>query len=107
VSLLLDHELHTIGHPELTVSGGKGSAIKIIYAEGLTHGTNDGNAHGQWTKGNRNQVEGLEMKGIFVYIEYYALRDENNKYLGTLEVVQDITDLRNIKGEQRLLSYSK
>lgn len=48
----------------------------------------------------------LEMKGIFVYIEYYALRDEHNKYLGTMEVVQDITELRKIKGEQRLLSYS-
>ena len=48
----------------------------------------------------------LEMKGIFVYIEYYALRDEHNKYLGTLEVVQDITDLRKVKGEQRLLDYS-
>ena len=49
----------------------------------------------------------LEMKGIFVYIEYYALRDENNKYLGVLEVVQDITELRTIKGEQRLISYSR
>lgn len=48
----------------------------------------------------------LEMKGVFVYIEYYALRDENNNYLGVLEVVQDITELRKIKGEQRLLSYS-
>ena len=48
----------------------------------------------------------LEMKGIFVHIEYHALRDEFNKYLGTLEVVQDITELRKIKGEQRLLSYT-
>jgi len=47
----------------------------------------------------------LEMKGMFVHIEYHALRDEFNKYLGTLEVVQDITGLRKIKGEQRLLSY--
>lgn len=47
----------------------------------------------------------LEMKGIFVYIEYYALRDDNSKYLGVLEVVQDITELRKIKGEQRLISY--
>ena len=46
------------------------------------------------------------MKGMFVHIEYHALRDEFNKYLGTLEVVQDITDLRKIKGEQRLLSYT-
>ncbi|MEN8226619.1 MAG: DUF438 domain-containing protein [Bacteroidota bacterium] len=49
----------------------------------------------------------LEMKGMFVHIEYYALRDEYNKYLGTLEVVQDITDLRKMEGEQRLVSYSK
>lgn len=49
----------------------------------------------------------LEMKGMFVHIEYHALHDENNSYLGTLEVVQDITDLRKIKGEQRLLSYLK
>jgi len=49
----------------------------------------------------------LEMKGIFVHIEYYALRDKDNEYLGTLEVVQDITDLRKIEGEQRLLSYKE
>jgi len=42
-----------------------------------------------------------------VYIEYYAMRDENNRYLGTLEVVQDISDLRKIEGEQRLLSYTE
>jgi DUF438 domain-containing protein len=49
----------------------------------------------------------LEMKGVFVFIEYYALRDDNNKYLGTLEVVQDITEIRKIEGEQRLLSYTE
>ena len=49
----------------------------------------------------------LEMKGKFVFINYYALRDDKNKYLGTMEVVQDITDLRKIAGEQRLLSYSE
>jgi DUF438 domain-containing protein len=49
----------------------------------------------------------LEMKGMFVHIEYYALRDEFNKYLGTLEVVQEITELRKIDGEQRLLSYTE
>ncbi len=49
----------------------------------------------------------LEMQGIFLHIEYYALKDEFNKYLGTLEVVQDITELRKIEGEQRLLSYTE
>jgi len=48
----------------------------------------------------------LEMGGMFVYIEYYAIRDEENNYLGTMEVVQDIAPYRKLEGEQRLLSYS-
>jgi len=43
----------------------------------------------------------------FVLIEYFAVRDENGEYLGTLEVTQDITQARSLEGEQRLLSYSK
>ncbi len=46
-------------------------------------------------------------KGRFIYIEYTALRGVDNEYLGVIEVTQDITDLRNLEGDQRLLSYSK
>ncbi len=45
-------------------------------------------------------------KGRFVYIEYTALRSPDNEYLGILEITQDITNLRELKGDQRLLSYS-
>jgi len=48
----------------------------------------------------------IQMKGKFIHIEYYALRDENGKYMGTLEVSQDLTDLRKLEGEQRILSYT-
>ncbi len=41
----------------------------------------------------------------FVHIEYYALRDGQGGYLGTLEVSQDLTEKRALTGEQRLLSY--
>ena len=37
-----------------------------------------------------------------ILIRYFALR-ENKKYLGCLEVTQDITDIQKIKGEKRLL----
>ena len=47
----------------------------------------------------------FEMNNMFIYIVYYAIRDENNKYLGTMEVVQDVTNIRKLEGEQRLLSY--
>jgi DUF438 domain-containing protein len=48
----------------------------------------------------------IQMRGKFIYIEYYALRDEKGEYLGTLEVSQDLTHLRQLEGEQRILSYS-
>lgn len=38
-----------------------------------------------------------------VLIQYFALRDKNGKYLGCLEVTQDITDIQKIEGEKRLL----
>ncbi len=36
-------------------------------------------------------------------IEYYALRDKNGKYLGCLEVTQNITEIQKLTGEKRLL----
>jgi len=47
----------------------------------------------------------IQMQGKFIYIEYYALRDENGDYLGTLEVSQDLTEYRKLEGEQRIVSY--
>ncbi|HAF29627.1 MAG TPA: DUF438 domain-containing protein [Bacteroidales bacterium] len=49
----------------------------------------------------------IQMKGQFIHIEYYALRDEKGEYLGTLEVSQELSKLRKLEGEQRILSYDK
>ena len=40
-----------------------------------------------------------------VYIRYFAVRDKAGRYLGTLEATQDITEIRKIEGEKRLLEY--
>jgi len=40
-----------------------------------------------------------------VYIRYFAVRDKAGKYLGTLEATQDITGIKKIEGEKRLLEY--
>jgi len=45
----------------------------------------------------------IDLKGRKVYIRYFAVRDKSGKYLGCLEVSQDITDIQKIKGEKRLL----
>ncbi|MFL5301542.1 MAG: DUF438 domain-containing protein [Anaeromyxobacteraceae bacterium] len=47
----------------------------------------------------------IELRGRFVHIEYLALRGEAGKYLGCLEVSQDLTEKRALQGEQRLLSW--
>jgi DUF438 domain-containing protein len=44
----------------------------------------------------------LDFKDKKIYISYYAVRDEENNYLGTLEVSQDITRFLSISKEKRL-----
>ncbi len=45
----------------------------------------------------------IELKGRRVYIRYFPVKDKAGKYLGVVEVSQDITDLQKISGEKRLL----
>ncbi len=45
----------------------------------------------------------IQMGGMFVHIRYFALRDAVGAYRGTIEVTQDIADLRRLEGEKRLL----
>lgn len=61
VSILLDQSKHTIGHPEIHFSKGKGSEIKITYAEALF------DKH--WKKGDRNEVEGKQILGYYDLIQ--------------------------------------
>ncbi len=55
-------------------------------------------------KGEKDSVDfWINFKGRLVYIRYFAVRDKNGKYLGTLEVTQDITQIKKLEGEKRLL----
>lgn len=45
----------------------------------------------------------INMGGKMVYIRYFAVRDENGEFIGTLEVTQDITRIKELKGEKRLV----
>lgn len=47
----------------------------------------------------------LELGGRFVYIRYFAVRDQAGRYRGTLEVVQDVSGIRRLEGERRLLDW--
>ena len=49
----------------------------------------------------------INMGGKLIHIEYFALRNEQGDYLGTLEVSHNVQPYRDLTGEQRILSYSK
>lgn len=49
----------------------------------------------------------INMGPRLVYICYYAVRDAAGDYLGTLEVTQDLTEVRSLDGERRLLMYDE
>ncbi len=45
----------------------------------------------------------IQMRGRFIHIRYFAVRDARGAYRGTLEVAQDVSEIRKLEGEQRLL----
>ncbi len=57
-------------------------------------------------KGEKDAAEfWINLKGRQIYIRYFPVRDKDGKYLGTLEASQDITDIKKIEGEKRLLDW--
>jgi hypothetical protein len=48
----------------------------------------------------------IDFHGRFVHIRYFAVHDREGKYAGTLEVTQNLTPLRALEGERRLLQYN-
>ena len=46
----------------------------------------------------------IRMGPMFVYIRYFAVRNKNGEFLGTLEVTQNIKPIIELEGEKRLMS---
>jgi len=49
----------------------------------------------------------ITMQGRFLHIRYYAVRDTGGRYMGTVEFMQDVTEIRALEGERRLLEWEK
>ena len=47
----------------------------------------------------------IKFKGKFIHIQYFAVRDEDGTYRGVIEMSQDVTHIRELEGEQRLLDW--
>lgn len=48
----------------------------------------------------------INIKNRLFLIRYFAVRNEQNRYLGILEVTQDISEIKNLNGERRLLDWN-
>jgi hypothetical protein len=60
----------------------------------------------EFRAGRRHKADfWIQMKGRFLLIQYFAVRDEKGTYRGTLEVSQDVTDIRQLEGQKRLLDW--
>lgn len=46
----------------------------------------------------------INIKDKFIYIRYFAVRDEAGRYMGTLEFTQNIAPIRALEGQKRILS---
>lgn len=61
----------------------------------------------KFAAGERDVAEfWIEMQGKFIHIRYFAVRNPQNDYLGCLEVTQDVTGIRALEGQRRLLEWS-
>jgi uncharacterized protein len=47
----------------------------------------------------------IKIKDEFVLIRYFAVRDDMNNFKGVIEVSQEITDIKALEGEKRLLDW--
>lgn len=56
-TLLLDRGYLTTAYPEFAATGGAGATVRLTYAEALLDGKNE--------KGNRNEIEGKRMVGVY------------------------------------------
>jgi DUF438 domain-containing protein len=61
----------------------------------------------KFANGERDVAEfWIEMQGKFIHIRYFAVRNPSRDYLGCLEVTQDVTEIRALEGQRRLLAWS-
>ena len=57
-------------------------------------------------KGEKSQADfWIKMRGEFILIQYFAVRDALGNYKGVIEVSQEVSEIRALEGEKRLLDW--
>lgn len=78
-------------------------SVQIVFKilEDFRAGTRDTAEFWLQTKPTKDQESQM------IHIRYYAVRDEKGKFLGTMEVTQNVTGIRELQGERKLLDEEK
>ena len=62
----------------------------------------------KFRSGEQSQAEfWINKPGLFIYVLYTAVRDDNGTFRGVLEMMQDCTHIRELTGSQTLLTWNK
>ncbi len=60
----------------------------------------------QFKSGEKDVAEfWIQLGDKMVNIRYFAVRDDQGKYMGVLEVSQDLTHIKTLEGERRLVQW--
>jgi DUF438 domain-containing protein len=58
--------------------------------------------------GKKNSAEfWINISNRMIHIRFFAVRNPKGKYLGTMEVVQEVTEIQKLQGETRLLDWKE
>lgn len=74
-------------HPPKSVD----NVLKIL--EEFKHGTKDSAEF--W----------INFKDSFIHIRFFAIRDKNKNYKGVMEITQNVSDIKALEGERRILDW--
>ena len=56
--------------------------------------------------GEKSQADfWIKMRGEFILIQYFAVRDAQGDYRGVIEVSQEVSEIKALEGEKRLLDW--
>lgn len=81
-----------------------GRAVQNCHPPQSVHVVNDIIA--KFKAGEKDVAEfWIQLNGLFVYIRYFPVFDEDGKYRGIIEVSQEITRIKALEGERRLLDW--
>jgi len=62
----------------------------------------------KFRSGEKDKAEfWIQGDGAFIYIRYFPVRNEEDEYLGAVEVVQEVSEIRELEGEKRILDWKE